>query len=64
MIAARVAAEIKNDNNVQVGIVKGGLGELSVSIDGRKVIDTNRLWYPRPGKLVRDIRKLLTTAES
>ena len=60
MIAARVAAELENDSDVQVTIVKGGLGELSVSIDNRKVIDTNRLWYPRPSKIVNDIRTLLT----
>jgi hypothetical protein len=55
-----VAAELKNDSDVQVTIVRGGLGELSVSIDNRKVIDTNRLWYPRPSKLVNDIRSLIT----
>jgi len=60
VIAARVAAEFKNDSDVQVTIVKGGLGELSVSIDGRKVIDTNRLWYPRPSKIVNELRTLLT----
>jgi hypothetical protein len=60
MIAARVAAEFKNDSDVQVAIVKGGLGELSVSIDSKKVIDTNRLWYPRPSKIVSDIKTLLT----
>ena len=60
MIAARVAAELKNDSDVQVTIVRGGLGELSVSIDNRKVIDTNRLWYPRPSKIVNDVRTLLT----
>ena len=60
MIAARVAAELKNDSDVQVTIVKGGIGELSVTIDSQKVIDTNRLWYPRPSKIVNDIRTLLT----
>jgi len=60
VIAARVAAEFKNDSDVQVTIVKGGLGELSVSIDNRKVIDTNRLWYPRPSKIVNELRTLLT----
>ena len=40
MIAARVAAEFKSDRDVQVELVKGGLGELSVSIDSRKEIDT------------------------
>jgi|SRR6185437_4038018 len=50
MIAARVAAAFENDRDVQATIVKGSLGELSVSLDGKKVIDTNRLLYPRPSK--------------
>jgi hypothetical protein len=60
MIAARVAAAFENDSDVQAAIVKGGLGELSVSLDGKKVIDTNRFLYPRPSKIVNDIRALLT----
>ena len=59
MIAARVAAAFEKDSDVQAAIVKGGLGELSVSLDGKKVIDTNRLLYPRPSKIVNDIRALL-----
>ena len=59
MIAARVAAAFENDSEVQATILKGGLGELSVSLDGKKVIDTNRLLYPRPSKIVNDIRSLL-----
>jgi hypothetical protein len=55
-----VAAEFKNDRDVQVKLVRGGLGELSVSIDGRKVIDTNRFLYPRPSKIIDEIRSLLT----
>ena len=58
-MAARVATELKNDSNVQVELVKGGLGEFGVFIDSRKVIDTNRLWYPRPSKIVSEIRTLL-----
>jgi len=60
MIAARVAAAFENDNDVQAAIVKGELGELSVSIDGEKVIDTNRFLYPRPSRIVNDIKSLLT----
>ena len=60
MIAARVAAAFENDREFQATIVKGGLGELSVSIDGNKVIDTNRFLYPRPSRIVNDIRRLLT----
>jgi hypothetical protein len=60
MIAARVAAAFEDDNDVQAAIVKGGLGELSVSIDGKKVIDTNRFLYPRPNRIINDIKSLLT----
>jgi len=40
-------------------VEKGGLLELSVGIDGQKVIETNRLWYPSPNTLVRKTRELL-----
>jgi hypothetical protein len=42
-----------------VKVVKGGLLELSVEIDGQKVIETNRLWYPLPSSLVRRAREFL-----
>jgi hypothetical protein len=58
-MAARVAAQLKKESDVQVEAVKGGLGEFSVFIDGRKVIDTNRLWYPVPSKVVKRIREQL-----
>lgn len=45
-MAARVAAELSKENDLEVQTTKGGFGEFSVSIDGEKVIDTNRLWYP------------------
>jgi hypothetical protein len=44
---------------VEVEVVKGDFLELSVEIDGEKVIDTNRLWYPLPSSLVRRTRELL-----
>ena len=59
MMAARVATHIKGVDDVQIETVAGGLGEFSVFIDGRKVIDTNRLWYPRPSRIVTNLRKLL-----
>lgn len=59
MIAARVADQLRSDTDAQVELVKGGLGEFSAYIDGRKVIDTNRLWYPTPGKVVKKIKGLL-----
>jgi hypothetical protein len=38
----------------------GGLGEFAVFIDDQKVVNTNRLWYPNPAKVVRKVRALLT----
>ena len=58
-MAARVAAQLSKENDIEAATVKGGLGEFSVSIDGQKVINTNRFWYPRPGKVVAKVRKLL-----
>ena len=58
-MASRVAAQLRKENNAQVEVVKGGLGEFSVYFDDRKVIDTNRLWYPTPGKIVKKIQTLL-----
>jgi len=58
-MASRVAAQLRNETDAQVDLVKGGLGEFSVDIDERKVIKTNRLLYPRPSKVERKIRELL-----
>ena len=59
MMASRVAAQLRKETDVQVETKRGGLGELSVYVDGRKVIDTNRLWYPTPSKIVKRVRALL-----
>jgi hypothetical protein len=58
-MAARVAAELSKKNDVEVKMVKGGFGEFSVSIDGRKVMDTSRIWFPTPSKVVAKTRSLL-----
>lgn len=50
---------MRKRKDVEVEVVKGGLLELSVGIDGRKLIETNRLWYPLPSRLVRKTRELL-----
>ncbi|MBA2501562.1 MAG: hypothetical protein H0V27_01660 [Pyrinomonadaceae bacterium] len=55
-MASRVAVELENEAGIEVEKVKGGFGEFSVSIDGRKVVDTNRFWYPNPTKIVNQIR--------
>jgi hypothetical protein len=59
MMASRVAARLRRETDAQVELVRGGLGEFSAYIDDRKVIDTNRLWYPTPSKVVKKIQELL-----
>lgn len=63
-MAASVAGQLSKENDLEVETVRGGLGELSVFIDGRKVIDTNRLWYPTPSKMVARTRALLAEPSS
>lgn len=50
---------MSKENNVETEGVKGGFGEFSVYIDGRKVIDTNRLWYPTPSKIVKKMQAMI-----
>jgi hypothetical protein len=59
LIAARVAEQLSKDSDVEVEIIKGSFLELSVSIDGQKVIETNPLWYPLPGTLINRTHELL-----
>ena len=58
-MAARVAAELRKEPEVQVETIKGKLGEFCVFIDGQEVVTTNRLWYPNPVKVVNKLRALL-----
>jgi hypothetical protein len=58
-MAARVAAQLKKEPDVQIDLMKGGLGEFSVSIDGHKYIDTSRFWYSRPSRVLDKVRALL-----
>jgi hypothetical protein len=58
-MASRVAAALRKQDGIEVETVRGGLGEFSVSIDDRKVIDTNRFWYPTPSKILTKVRSLL-----
>ena len=59
MMASRVAAQLNKEQNAVAETVKGGLGEFSVYIDEEKVIDTNRLWYPNPNKIIKKVKTLL-----
>ncbi len=54
-----MADELKKEGDVEVAVVKGGLLELSVNVDGNNVVETSRLWYPMPGSLVKKTREFL-----
>jgi len=54
-----VAERLQQANDVDVELLKGEFLELSVGIDGEKLIDTSRLWYPLPSSLLRKTRELL-----
>jgi hypothetical protein len=58
-MSARVARQLREENDLQVETVAGGLGEFSVFIDGQKALDTNRFWYPVPNKVVARVKALL-----
>lgn len=54
-----MAAKLRREDGVEVDTVRGELGELSVSIDGRKVVITNRYLYPFPGTVLKKVRAAL-----
>jgi hypothetical protein len=60
LIASRVAAELQKQHELRVETGKGGLGELSVSVDGSKVYNSNPLWYPTPAGVIKKVRAALT----
>jgi len=51
-----VAADLKQEEDLTVDLVKGGLGELSVSLGDRKIYKSNRLWYPTPADVITKVR--------
>ena len=59
VIAARVAAELNGEPGIQARVVKGGLGELSVRLDGEEIVRTNPLWYPMPSTVVKKAKTKL-----
>jgi len=54
-----VAEELRKEEGLEVAVVKGGLLELSVDVDGEKTIETSRLWYPLPSTMVRETLEFL-----
>ena len=60
MIAAWVAEQLREGNDIQVERAKGGFLELSVYIiDDHKVIETSPFWYPLPSRLVRHYSRII-----
>ena len=63
LIASRVAAELQKQHELKVETERGGLGELSVSVDGSKVYNSNPLWYPTPGGVIKKVRAALAEGQ-
>ena len=55
-----MAAGLEQDG-LNVVRVKGGLGELSVSIDNKRLFEGSRLWYPTPASVITEVRGALAT---
>ena len=55
---------MRKENDVEVEVVKGGLLELTVEVDGEKIVETNRLWYPLPSSLAKRTHDFLMKTEN
>lgn len=51
-----MAAQLKQDLGIDADLVVGNSGELSVWIDGEKVIEKTRAKFPEPGDVVAAVR--------
>ena len=58
-MGASLAAKLRNPPGVEVDTVSGGFGEFTVLVDGQKVVDTNRFWYPNPAKVLQLVQARL-----
>ena len=59
LIATRVAARLREEPNTVVETVRGGIGELRVTIDGHEVFKTARYRYPSPDTVIAAVRREL-----
>ncbi len=60
-LAARLAAEIRSYPDVQVETADGGIGELSVTVDGRSAFHSRGiLTSPKFEKVIRQVRLALS----
>jgi len=51
-----VAADLNKEDDLTVDLVKGRLGELSVSLGDRNIYKSNPLWYPTPTGIIKKVR--------
>jgi len=58
-IAASVAAQLSGDPNLSVTRKEGSFGELRISVDGKDVVESNPLWYPRPSSVIAKVKAYL-----
>ena len=60
-LAARVADKLA-EPNVKVETVKGGIGELSVEVDGTRVFASSRLLYPTSRNVIQKVKEAMDEA--
>ncbi|HYR51059.1 MAG TPA: hypothetical protein VET83_00435 [Candidatus Dormibacteraeota bacterium] len=41
----------------EVTLERGGMGELTVWVDGREVVRSHRMWYPNPWSVMKRVRE-------
>ena len=54
-----MAATLSEDPRLTVEQVRGGLGELSVHVDGVRAYRSNPFWYPRSETVLGAVREWL-----
>jgi hypothetical protein len=58
-----VAARLKGEPGAEVEMRRGAFGELSVRIDGQRVVETRRFWVVTPASVVRRVRAALSEGD-
>jgi hypothetical protein len=59
VVATRVAAALRAEDGLEVEMRWGGLGELSVWLDGRRVVAANRFWFTSSRDVLGRVRAAL-----
>jgi len=58
-VAARAAAELAENADLQVTTTRGRFGEFSVTMDGRQVLNEGMLSFPSCADVVQRVREAL-----